>query len=480
MDSVEHRWRFSILLALLMVPFLGKSSSPVPFEESEVIKRLEMMDNEVVTPRYDVVVRSYLRTYLVNHRAKAEKILGRRVQYFPIFEDYLRQKKLPTDLKYLAIVESALEPRATSRVGAAGLWQFMPGTGKAYGLQVDAMVDERRDPMRSTEAAVEHLQDLYEKFESWELAIAAYNSGSGRISRAVKRARSSNYWKIRGYLPRETANYVPAFIAASYLVKHFEDHGLEPEYPALDLQMTETISIFQEVTFEEISQATGVPLEIIATLNPAFPQEKVPASTKGYYFTLPQRAMKEFRMLLDSKRPDANISAFALSSPVLIKIPKEAINPSYIPVYVEVEEGQTLDKIAQQWHCSAYQIRAWNQLKPSQSIAAGQKLIIYQLKDNLPPLVKFELIAPLEPLPSEEIEPVAWKPEEDEGEAVISNLRTNSFLQYKVNRPESLQSISLRFMVDLQKLRAMNGIETTRNLKPGTIVKIVPLQENNN
>ena len=221
----------------LLFVFQGFASSPATFEETEVARRVELMNSEVVQPRYDVVVRSYLRTYLVNHRAKAQKILGRSVLYFPVFEDFLRRNNLPLDLKYLPIVESALEPKATSRVGAAGLWQFMPSTGRMYGLQVDDMVDERRDPLKSTEAAVVHLQDLFEKFENWELAIAAYNSGSGRVSRAVKRARSTSYWKIRGYLPRETANYVPAFIAASYLVRYFEEHGLEQEYPSLDLQL---------------------------------------------------------------------------------------------------------------------------------------------------------------------------------------------------------------------------------------------------
>lgn len=476
MDQNGHRRGYNVVILFLLLVFQGFASSPVTFEETEVAKRVELMNSEVVQPRYDVVVRSYLRTYLVNHRQKAEKVLGRSLLYFPIFEDLLRRKNLPLDLKYLAIVESALEPKATSRVGAAGLWQFMPSTGRQYGLQVDDVVDERRDPLKSTEAAVLHLRDLYEKFDNWELAIAAYNSGSGRVSRAVKRARSTSYWKIRGHLPRETANYVPAFIAASYLVRYFESHGLEQDYPPLDLQLTETISIYQEMTFEEIAEATGTPIEIITTLNPGFSKAMVPASAKGYYFTLPQRAMREFRVLLESKKMDATTATPGSSIPLSIKIPKEAINPAYVPLFVEVGEGQTLESVALQWHSSVYQLRAWNGLRPSEEIKAGQKLRIFQLKENLPQVsVKFELIEPLAPLPFGLVPPVETPVPGYGPEDALESLRKRSYFCYRVNRPESLHQISLRFLVGLDRLRQLNGIYTSKNLKPGTIIKITEI-----
>ena len=476
MDLIGHQRGCKLLPILLMLVFQGFASSPVTFEETEVAKRVELMNSEVVQPRYDVVVRSYLRTYLVNHRQKAQKILGRSVLYFPMFEDILRRKQLPLDLKYLAIVESALEPRATSRVGAAGLWQFMPATGRQYGLQVDDMVDERRDPLKSTEAAAVHLQDLFNKFNNWELAIAAYNSGSGRVSRAVKRARSTSYWKIRGHLPRETANYVPAFIGASYLVRYFEEHGLEQDFPSLDMQLTETISIFLELTFGEIAEATGTPLEIIAALNPGFPKEVIPASPKGYYFTLPRRAMREFRVLLESKKPDSAESALNSSSPLDIRIPKASINSSYIPLLLEVEEGQSIESIASQWHSSAYQIRAWNGLSPSEEIVAGQKIVVFQLKESLPPpSVKFELVEPFAPLPfailpAAELPAPIYAPED-----ALENLRKRSYVCYRVNRPESLYQISMRFMVGLDRLRQLNGIYSSKNLKPGTLIKITEI-----
>ncbi len=476
MESITHRCCLPLFLLLFSVPVFANNADPsAAFDEPEVIKRIELMESEVAQPRYDVVVRSYLRTYLVNHRQKAEKILGRRILYFPIFEDYLRQSKLPLDLKYLAIVESALEPKATSRVGAGGLWQFMPATGRVYGLQVDAVVDERRDPHKSTEAAVKHLQDLYAKFESWELAIAAYNSGSGRVSRAVKRGRSSSYWKIRSFLPKETRNYVPAFIAATYLVRHFEDHGLEPETPELDLQMTETISIFQEVTFQQVADVTGIPEELIAQLNPAFPKGMVPASQKGYYFTLPARVMDKFRIFLESERPDFQGNKGAIAAPVMISRSQAQLSPQYRRTAYLVQEGETLEDLAQRFHCSVYQIRAWNKLKPSQQLTPGQKLMIYQLKDDLPSLV-LERIELFDELPQRIPEEVA--PSFQKASATKSDLELISdkaFVMYFVRRPESVMDISLKFRIDVQQVRQLNEITSYRNLKSGSIIKLARL-----
>ena len=475
MESITHRCCLLFVLVLFSLPVFADNTDPsVAFDESEVIKRIELMESEVAQARYDVVVRSYLRTYLVNHREKAEKILGRRILYFPIFEDYLRQGKLPLDLKYLSIVESALEPKATSRVGAAGLWQFMPTTGRAYGLQVDAQVDERRDPHKSTEAAVKHLQDLYAKFDSWELAIAAYNSGSGRVSRAVKRGRSSSYWKIRGFLPKETRNYVPAFIAATYLVRHFEDHGLEPDVPELDLQMTETISIFQEVTFQQAADVTGIPEELIAQLNPAFPKGIVPASQKGYYFTLPARAIDKFRIFLESERPDFEGNKGAIAAPVMISRNRANLSPQYRRTTYLVQEGETLETLAQRFHCSVYQIRAWNKMKPSQQLSAGQQVLIYQLKDDLP-FLALERIELFEELPNPLPEEVAPPSLEASAERELDLIMDNAFILYYVRRPESVMDISLKFLIDVQQIRQLNDIVSYRNLKSGSIVKLARL-----
>lgn len=476
MNSLPHR----LLLILFMVATAWQqataSDKSPGFEESEVIRRVERMESEVTQPRYDIVVRSYLRTYLVNHRKKAEIVLGRRLMYFPVFEDYLRQNNIPTDLKYLAIVESALEPRALSRVGAGGLWQFMPGTARGYGMRVDDTVDERSDLHKSTQAASEYLMDLYTKFNNWELAIAAYNSGSGRISRAVKRGRSTNYWKIRSFLPSETRNYVPAFIAATYLVKHFKDHDLVPEYPDMDLQMTETVSIFKKVSFEEVTRITGLSREVVAQLNPAFLKGIVPANERGYYFTLPRRVMPAFRAFLDADRPDYLARAGMVARPVLVSDNLSEEIPGYAQTSYRVLPGESLSDLALKLHCSEYQLRAWNDLPANAALSPGQDLIIFQLRETLPIAATIERMDILEELPlcSPVLEIVEREPAESENS--LGQLKKQSFIYYQVRKPESINNISLRFRIDVQQLRKLNQIKGYGNLKPGTVVRIAEFE----
>ncbi|NJL76936.1 MAG: lytic transglycosylase domain-containing protein [Saprospiraceae bacterium] len=236
----------SLLLCVLTMPLLAFNEE---FNEVEVIERLNKMDCDVIKPRYTVIVKGYLKNYLLWNRPKAERIIGRSVLYFPIFEEYIKKYNMPEDLKYLSVVESALDPVAMSRVGALGLWQFMPETGLEVGLKINKYIDERQDPRKSTDAAMRYLRQQYRHFGSWELALAAYNGGSGRVSRAIKRGRSKNFWTIRKYLPTETANYVPAFIAACYVGHHFEEHGIKPTLPELDYQITETITVYDYLTF---------------------------------------------------------------------------------------------------------------------------------------------------------------------------------------------------------------------------------------
>ena len=175
---------------------------------------------------------------------------------------------MPLDLKFLSVVESALNPMAVSRSGAVGLWQFMPATGREYGLKISRYVDERKDPVKSTLAAIKYLKKQYNRYGNWELALAAYNGGPGRVNRAIKRGRSKNFWRIRKYLPRETRNYVPAYIAATYIANFYHMHDLVPIYPDLELQLTESVKVYETLNFSEIEAITGTPEYIIEILNP--------------------------------------------------------------------------------------------------------------------------------------------------------------------------------------------------------------------
>ena len=224
----------------------------------------------IVSPRLDASVQSYLRTYIERNRTKTEHMIGRSVIYFPMFEELLEANGLPVDLKYLAVVESALTPQAISRVGATGLWQFMKTTGREYGLHITKYIDDRCDPEMSTKAAIKYLGNLYRQFDSWELAMAAYNAGPGRVRYAIRKSGSKDYWKLQGYLPRETRAYVPGFIAASYVLNYYQDHGLEPAFPGDDLLQTATMQVFEDISFSKIGQITGVTEEIIYHLNPKY------------------------------------------------------------------------------------------------------------------------------------------------------------------------------------------------------------------
>lgn len=255
---------------------------------ADIKDRLTAM-NGLVRMKYTPEVMSYIMGYL-RYKEGTSAVLGRQATYFPIFEDVLTKNNLPTDLKYLSVVESSLRPNAFSRVGAAGLWQFMRGTGRMMGLKINRTIDERRSPYKSTEAAAAYLGMLYEEFNDWELALAAYNSGPGRVRRAIAKGGSRDFWEIRKFLPKETRNYVPAFIAVNYLAQYYYLHDIQPTLEHPDLMTVTNVTLYEEMSFSRISDITGASTEIIRALNPCFLRGYVPKSVTGSYILLPNYA----------------------------------------------------------------------------------------------------------------------------------------------------------------------------------------------
>lgn len=318
---------------------------------------------------YNPKLESVIKQYLKYRKKGLIRIIGLSKYYFPMFEEVLDKHNLPLELKYLAIVESALDPRAKSPAGASGLWQFMFQTGKAFGLEANSYVDDRNDPVLSTEAASEYLSYLHNMFDDWDLALAAYNSGPGNVSKAIRRSGGSkNYWNIRPYLPRETANYVPAFLATMYIFEYAEEHGLYNEGPRTPIIATDTIHVKEQITFQQINKVTDIPLKELQYLNPSYKLDVIPSvKDKSYILRLPIEAIGNF------VSNEEKIYAYAKEE--LDKKEKPNLINQTAEVRYRVKSGDYLGKIANQYRVSVNQIKQWNSLR-NNNLRIGQTLLI--------------------------------------------------------------------------------------------------------
>ena len=275
-----------------------KNENPV-FTPEEYIDRLRRMPT-VMEMGYNDIVQRFIDRYMARLRHSVSYMLGATNFYVPIFEEALEAYQVPLELKYLPVIESALNPRAVSRVGATGLWQFMLGTGKQYGLEVNSLVDERRDPVRSSYAAARYLRDLYRIFGDWNLVIAAYNCGPGNINKAIHRSGGEkDYWRLYPYLPAETRGYVPAFIAANYAMTYYCEHGICPMSTKLPLE-TDTVVVDRDVHMEQIAKVLDLDIEMLRSLNPQYRRDIVPGATKKYAIRLPMADTGRFIDMQDS------------------------------------------------------------------------------------------------------------------------------------------------------------------------------------
>ena len=276
-----------------------ENKNPGEVGEETYIRRLAAIPSVIEMP-YNQVVRKHIERYVYRSRTLVEEMLGMSLYYMPIFEQALEKEGLPLELKYLPIVESALDPNATSRVGAAGLWQFMIGTGKGLGLEVNSLVDERRDPYRSSAMAAKYLKNLYQIYNDWSLAIAAYNCGPGNVNKALHRnGDTGDFWDIYEYLPRETRGYVPAFIAANYAMTYYKQHNISPSLARKPL-ITDTVSVNRRIHFAQISEVLNIPIDEIRTLNPQFRADVIPGDNHPYMLVLPSQQVYSYIMSEDS------------------------------------------------------------------------------------------------------------------------------------------------------------------------------------
>jgi membrane-bound lytic murein transglycosylase D len=324
---------------------------------------------------YNPALEKVIKSYLKYRKRYYPALMARAVYYFPMFEKYLDQYDIPLEMKYLAIVESALNPTAKSGMGATGLWQFMYPTGVQYKLKVSSYVDERQDPVRATIAACKYLSDLFTIFGDWDLALAAYNSGPGNVAKAIKRSGGyRNYWNIRPFLPRETASYVPAFYATMYLFEYQKEHNLVADAPQIRYFETDTLSVKKTISFDHVSEVTGISLELIQFLNPSYKLDIIPfVEGKNYTIALPRKNSYNFI--------EKEEVIYALAAEDASK--REKPLPKYFEmdkrIRYKVKNGDFLGKIANKFGIRVSDIKRWNRMKTSR-LKIGQRLSIYPKK----------------------------------------------------------------------------------------------------
>lgn len=386
---------------------------------------------------YNPSLESVIKGYLKHRRNSMERLMGLSHFYFPMFEQEFDNYNIPLEMKYLSIVESALKPRARSRVGATGLWQFMFATGKEYKLDVSSYVDERSDPIKSTTAAAQYLSRLFEIFGDWDLALAAYNSGPGNVNKAIRRSGGyKNYWNIRQNLPRETAGYVPAFLATMYVFEFAEEHGFKPERPAFQHIQTDTIHVKEIISLDQVAETTGVNIEELQFLNPSYKLDIIPkVQGKTYVLRLPREAVGVFTANEDK------IYAFAKAEFNKREKPLPQLFNSDSKIRYRVRSGDYLGKIARKYGVRVSQIKRWNGLR-SNNLKIGQRLTIYPRNPN-----------------------TSSKPK-----AIKKQVSTTGKKTYKVKSGDSLWSIAQKFSgVSVQNIRDWNDISGNK-LKTGMVL----------
>ena len=345
-------------------------STNVPDEE--LMRRLSAM-NAYITIPFNETVKNYMILYSEKMPRHMSNMMGRSLYYFPIFEEILAKYGLPLELKYMAIIESNLNPVAESRAGAMGIWQFTYRTGKLYGLKINSFMDERLDVEKSADAAARYLRDAYNVFGDWNLAISSYNCGSGNVNKAIKRAGGKmDFWSIYPYLPRETRGYVPAFIGAMYAFHYAREYGLQPSDVGMPAKV-DTFEIRRNLHFKQINEVVGVPMETVKLLNPQYTHDIIPGNSGTCILNLPYSWTGPF-LAADQDSLYLHRAGELLNAQVLKNIEESG---GETRIAYKVKSGDYLGRIAQKNHCTVSQLKKWNHLR-SDKLRVGQILYIYR------------------------------------------------------------------------------------------------------
>lgn len=461
--SLDQKWLEDLYGNNTLYDTVYESVTDLSFEKveypelpTETLKaRLKALDAK--TPfnvEYNEGLESVIKTYLKNRREILQRLITLSSYYFPMFEQELDNHNIPLEIKYLAVVESALKPRAKSRVGATGLWQFMYGTGIEYGLDVTSYVDERSDPIKSTAAAAKYLSKLHDIFDDWDLALAAYNSGPGNVTKAIRRSGGyKNYWNIRHNLPRETAGYLPAFLANMYIFEYAEEHGFKKYKPEFAYVETDTIRVKQMITLDQVSEVTDVDIEELQFLNPSYKLDIIPhVKDKNYTLRLPMSAIGTFVTNEEAIYAYAQAEFDKREKPMPQLVETNDKTTTYV-----VRSGDNLGKLSRKFGVKLSQIKLWNKLKTN-TLLVGQRLTIYS--SNY-----------VAPTPTSVTSSTASTVATTNNKSINASL-SGDIITYTVKSGDSLWSISQKFPgVSVNNIKEWNDIRGSK-LKPGMKLKI--------
>lgn len=440
------------------------------YPDSVYYYRMQRLDvGSPINLTYNSYIRMFIDLYANKKRGTTSRVLGLAQMYFPMFEQQLDKYNIPLELKYLAIVESALNAKARSRVGAGGLWQFMYYTGKVYGLEVTSYVDDRNDPLKATVAACRHFNDLYNMYHDWLLVLAAYNSGPGNVNKAIRRSGGKmTFWEIMPYLPRETRDYVPAFIAVNYVMAYSNEHNIYPIMPKILYHETDTVAVHQPLTLGILSDKLNVSISDLEFLNPTFRTGFIPATPENpFYIRLPQKSIADFINNEPSLYTFYQLKGFDANQ---FKV-QDNTDYDYVTKRIthKVRKGETLATIARKYDCSTSEIKKWNKLKRS-SVYKGQSLKIYV--QSREPAVKAKTPKTV-PVTTEIAESADTLIKEQTVASVEKNAGSHTVPAkiHVVKKGESLGKIATKYHVTTKNLVAWNDLKS-QNVLVGQKIRV--------
>ncbi|MDQ7959549.1 LysM peptidoglycan-binding domain-containing protein [Flavobacterium lindanitolerans] len=483
----------------------------VDYDLSTDLLKARLKEMDAKSPfniEYNQGLENIIKSFLKNRKKSYERLMAISEYYFPMFEAALAKYDVPLEIKYLAVVESALNPHARSRVGATGLWQFMFATGKQYNLDVSSYIDERSDPLKATEAACQYLSNMFKIFGDWDLVLASYNAGPGNVSKAIRRSGGQqNYWNIRKNLPKETQGYVPAFLATMYIYEYHKEHGIEPKRAAISYFATDTVMIKREMSFKQISDLLDIPESQIKLLNPGYKLDVIPfVKGKNHYLRLPlpkiavftsnEDKIYAYAQIEEDKKekpyfsrkatsPTGNTNETAIASsearspyidyseePEIVKGSKIVTKTKYHTV----KKGDNIGEISQKYGVSVAEIKKWNRLK-NNNVMLGAKLKIQTSERVATTVVKKTPKPAAKTKETTETAIAAVEKQEAKTKEVATddtdNKEDDKSEFYVVQKGDNLNSIARKYGVTVAEIKEWNNLEDT-NVLSGSKLKLIP------